>query len=389
MTDPTETALMTHFAALADPRIDRRKQHRLIDIVMIAILAVICGADGWTEVALFGQARQKWLQGFLALPNGIPSHDTFGRVFARINPQQFEACFRSWTAAVSSALELPLAAGSKTGEVITVDGKTLRGSLDTFLAQNPIHMVSAWSSAQHLVVGQVKVDAKSNEITAIPELLQLLDLQGCIVTIDAIGCQTEIAQALVKQGSDYLLAVKDNQPHLHEEVQELFAEAEETGYREVEHDFCKVATKGHGRLEIRRCWTISAPDYLAYLRNPGAWPHLASLVRFEYECHKGDQVATHSRYYISSLAGNAQQTLAAVQNHWRVENSLHWVLDVAFAEDRSRVRKDHAPENLSILRRIALNLTKQDQTIKVGVKSKRLKAGWDEDYLLQLLFGRI
>jgi predicted transposase YbfD/YdcC len=382
-----DASLIAHFSQLCDPRINRRKQHLLLDIVVIGVLAVICGADAWTEMELFGKAKRKWLKAFLALPNGIPSHDTFARVFARIDPRQFEACFRSWTQDLAAAQLTPPTAASQAGEVVAIDGKALRGSFDTFLGQNPIQMVSAWVSANRVVLGQVKVNEKSNEIRAIPELLQLLELSGSIVTIDAIGCQKEIAKTIIDQGCDYVLAVKANQPHLHEELRELFRCAEEDGYREVEHDVCKMTTKGHGRIEIRRCWTISDPDYLAYIRDRAGWTKLSALVRFEYERHERDKVTRHRRYYITSLAGKARQLLAAVRNHWSIENSLHWVLDIAFREDQSRIRKDHGPENFALLRRMAINLAKQDHTIKVGVKSKRLKAGWDEDYLLHLLFG--
>lgn len=374
----TDASLIKHFGSMVDPRIDRRKQHLLVHIIVIAILAVLCGADNWVDVELFGRAKQKWLDELLSLPNGIPSHDTFGRVFARLDATQFEACFRAWVQAATVALP---------AQVIAIDGKTLRGSFDAFLGKTAIQVVSAWATASHLVLGQVKVDDKSNEITAIPELLQLLETKGCIVTIDAMGCQKAIAQAIVDKDCDYVLAVKGNQEHLHQEVIELFACAAEDDFRDVQHDYCKVTSKGHGRLEIRRCWTIFDPDFLRYIRDRDRWPNLSSLALVEYERRQGERVTIERRYYISSLPGVAGQILTVVRSHWGVENSLHWVLDVAFAEDHSRIRKDNGPENFSLLRRIAVNLVQQDKTTKAGVKGKRLKAALDEQYLLKLLLG--
>ncbi len=382
-----DVGLLAHFRNLPDPRINRRKRHLLLDVLVIGIFSVVCGAEGFTDMELFGRSKYKWLKQFLALPNGIPSHDTFRRVFARIDPHQFEACFRAWVQAVHARLSASAANSGQEGEVVAIDGKTLRGSFDTFLAQNPVQLVSAWASGAHLILGQVKVDSKSNEITAIPELLRLLELQGCIVTIDAIGCQKDIAQTIIGKGSDYVLAVKDNQPHLAEELRELFTCAEEDGYRAIAHDFCQETTKGHGRIEVRRCWTIFDPDYLAYIRDRRDWVKLSALVRYEYERHEGDKVGRHSRYYITSLAGNARQTLQAVRHHWGIENSVHWVLDISFHEDGNRTRRDNSPENLSILRRIAVNLAKLDRTSDASIRGKRLKAGWDNDYLLQLVFG--
>jgi predicted transposase YbfD/YdcC len=372
-------SITDHFVHLEDPRIDRTKLHELLDIIVIAICAIICGADDWTEVELFGNAKLNWLSTFLELPNGIPSHDTFGRVFARLNPEQFQQCFLEWVQAVSEVTH---------GQVVAIDGKVLRGSCDRVLGKAGIAMVSAWATANHLVLGQVKVDDKSNEITAIPKLLQVLEIAGCIVTIDAMGCQTEIAQAIVALDADYVLAVKENQGNLYEDIKELFDAAQEANFKDVPHDYCKTTDKGHGRLEVRQCWTISDPALIDYLRNRDGWPNLRTIGKVSSERRLNGQTSREDRYFIASLDGNARRLLKAVRSHWGIENSLHWVLDIAFDEDHQRVRKDNGPANFAVLRHIALNLLKQDKTVKAGIKAKRLKAGWDEPYLLKVLFGQ-
>jgi predicted transposase YbfD/YdcC len=379
MLRPSGASIIEYFARLEDPRIARTRRHQLLDILVIAILAVICGADNWVEVALFGQAKLPWLKTFLDLPNGIPSHDTFGRVFARLKAEQFQQCFLAWIGALSELTQ---------GQVVAIDGKVLRGSAERALGRAGIDMVSAWATANHLVLGQVKVADKSNEITAIPKLLRVLEVAGCIVTIDAIGCQTEIAQAIVDAGADYLLAVKENQGHLYEDIKGLFDAAAEADFHDVPHDYQQTTDKGHGRLEIRRCWTLSEAGLVDYLRNRAGWAKLHTIVKVLAERRVNGETTRQERYYISSLPGHASRLLAARRGHWRIENELHWVLDIAFNEDRQRVRKDHGPANFTVLRHIALNLLKQDRSVKAGIKAKRLKAGWDEPYLLKVLFGK-
>jgi len=365
-----------HFADLEDPRVDRTKLHPLLDIITVAICAVICGADTWVEVEDYGKAKEEWLKGFLQLPNGIPSHDTFGRVFASLDPEQFEDCFLRWIRAVSVITE---------GQVVAIDGKTLRRSHDRTLGKEAIQMVGAWASANRLVLGQVKVNEGSNEITAIPELLRVLEIAGCIVTIDALGCQKEIARQIVEAGADYVLALKANQGRLYDDVVGFFEHAERIGFRGVESDWHRTVDKGHGRIEIRQCRTISDPEYIETLCDVVDWAELHSIVRVTSERRIGDETTIQDRYYIASLEGDAKESLWAVRNHWGVENCVHWVLDIAFREDDSRVRKGHGAQNLSILRRIALNLLKHEPTAKSGVKARRLRAGWDNAYLLKVL----
>lgn len=379
MSDEPTASITDHFASLEDPRIDRTKRHQLLDIIVIAICAIICGADDWVEVELFGNAKLAWLRTFLELPNGIPSHDTFGRVFARLNAEQFQQCFLSWIQAVSEVTR---------GQVVAIDGKVLRGSCNRMLGKAGIDMVSAWATANHLVLGQVKVDDKSNEITAIPKLLQVLEIAGCIVTIDAIGCQLEIAQTIIDQDADYVLVVKKNQGHLYEDIHELFDAAQEVNFKDVPHGYHKTTDKAHGRLEIRQCWTISDAALVSYLRNRAGWRNLRTLVKVVAERRVNGETTIEPRYFISSLDGDAQRMLKVIRGHWGIENSLHWVLDIGFNEDHQRVRKDNGPANFAVLRHIALNLLKQEKSVKAGVKAKRLKAGWDEPYLLKVLFGQ-
>jgi predicted transposase YbfD/YdcC len=373
MSEPISLSLFDSLDQVPDPRRERTKLHQLVDILVIAVCATICAAETWEEIEEFGRAKEGWFKKFLALPNGIPSHDTFRRVFLLINPKKFQESFLVWVRSVAEVTE---------GEVVSIDGKQVRGAR-TPQGKEGLRMVSAWASEQRLVLGQLKTEEKSNEITAIPLLLELLELRGCIVTIDAMGCQTGIAAQIIKQGADYVLSLKGNQGILHEEVAEYFVWALKTDFKGLECDYCATLEKDHGRIEGRRCWVTEDTDWFT---EKAEWVGLRSFIMVEAEREVLGQAATvERRYFISSLPADAKQALRAVRCHWQVENSLHWVLDVAFREDACRTRTGHAPENLATLRHIAVNLLKQERSCKLGVKSKRLKAGWDESYMLKVL----
>lgn len=376
MNRETQTSLVEHFTDLPDPRQRQNREHKFIDILVITICAAICGADDWVAVEQFGCAKHAWFERFLDLPSGIPTHDTFWRVFRHLDAEQFQTCFIEWIASVQ---ELTV------GEVIAVDGKQLRRSHDAPAGKAAIHMVSAWATTNSLVLGQRKVDDKSNEITAIPDLLNKLELSGCIVTIDAMGCQTKIAETIVEKGADYLLALKENHSLLYEDVALLFDDLAEGGFTAYPYDHAKRVDKEHGRIEVRQAWSIATPTLIANLRTAHKWPQLATLVKVQSERYLNDHHSFETRYYISSLEASAASLLHATRAHWAIENSLHWVLDIAFREDESRLRKDNGAQNFAVIRHIALSLLKQDNTLKVGVKNKRLRAGWDQDYLLAVL----
>jgi predicted transposase YbfD/YdcC len=364
-------ALMDYFSDLPDPRVERTKLHKLDDILAITICAVICGAEGWTDIELFGQCKESWLKTFLELPNGIPSHDTFGRVIASIKPDAFEERFQKWVQALAQNTD---------EKIIAIDGKTLRRSFDTANSKAAIHMVSAWAGENKMVFGQIAVDEKSNEITAIPKLLEMLVLDGSVVTIDAMGCQKKIAEKIIDGGGDYIFSLKGNHGTLHEDVRLFMDDAIANQGR---YDYSSQTHGDHGRIETRQVWYSQDVGWMA---DRAQWPGLSSLIAVESQRVIGDKTTVERRYFISSLSGKEATSIGQmIRGHWGVENRLHWSLDVSFGEDNCRIRKDFGAENFSRLRRIALNLLKQETSLKRGLKAKQHKAGWDEHYMLKVL----
>jgi len=361
-------SIIHHFSSIKDPRVDRQKKHRLQDIFFISLCAMICGADNWVAIEEFGLSKEAWFTDLLGLENGIPSHDTFGEVYAAIDTDHFSLCFSRWVADLATLTE---------GEVIAIDGKCLRRSLDKASKKAAIYMVSAWAQQNNLVLGQVKVDDKSNEITAIPKLLARLDIAGAVVTIDAMGCQKKIAEQIKRQEGDYVLSLKGNQGNLHDDVKTFFTSSLSPDVASVSYD------GGHGRIETR---SLRVTADIAWLQERHDWKGLQSIIAVTAKRELDNKVTEETRYFISSLDANDPKRLErVVRAHWAIENSLHWVLDVAFDEDSNRTRKGHSDANLSVIRHIALNLIKTEKTSKVGVKIKRLKAGWDNDYLLRVI----
>ena len=366
--------LFEHLSEIEDPRRELTKLHKLIDILVIAVCASVCGAEGFNEIEEFGESKEEWLKGFLELPNGIPSHDTFRRVFMLIKPEKFQEVFLRWVESVSSRTK---------GKLVNLDGKRLRGTKSKEKQNQALCMVSAWSEENRMVLGQVRCEEKSNEITAIPELLSLLELSGCIVTIDAMGCQREIVKQIVEQKADYVISLKGNQGNLHKEIKEYFIWAERISWRDIEFDYCETIEKGHGRIETRRCWVTEDIDWLEQKED---WSGLKSIVMVESQREVIDgKTSIERRYFISSLSKDAKESLRAVRGHWAIENSLHWVLDISFREGDCRIRAENSAENMAIVRHISLNLLKQEKSCKRGIKTKRLKSGWDEAYLSKVL----
>jgi len=361
-------SIIHHFSSIQDPRVNRQKKHLLQDIFFISICATICGADNWVAIEEFGLAKEAWFTALLGLEHGIPSHDTFGEVYAAIDTDQFSDCFSRWVADLANLTE---------GEVIAIDGKCLRRSVDRASKKAAIHMVSAWAQHNNLVLGQVKVDDKSNEITAIPKLLSRLDIAGAVITIDAMGCQKKIAEQIKRQGGDYVFSLKGNQGNLHDDVKTFFTSS-------LSPEVASVSYEGeHGRMETR---SIRATADIAWLQERHDWKSLRSIIAVTAKRETDNKVTEETRYFISSLdADDPKRLERVVRAHWAIENNLHWVLDIAFDEDSNRTRKGHSAANLAVIRHIALNLIKAEKTSKVGIKIKRLKAGWDNDYLLRVI----
>lgn len=368
MTAKPTPSIIHHFSNIQDPRINRQKKHQLKDIFFISLCAMICGADNWVAIEEFGLAKEDWFTEQLGLEYGIPSHDTFGEVYAAIDSEQFSDCFSNWVADLASLTD---------GEVIAIDGKCLRRSVDKASKKAAIHMVSAWAQHNSLVLGQVKVDDKSNEITAIPKLLSRLDIAGAVVTVDAMGCQKKIAEQIKQQNGDYVFSLKGNQGTLHDDVKTYFTSSLSPAIASVSYD------GEHGRIETR---TIRATSDIAWLQERHHWNGLQSIIAITSKREIGDKMTEETRYFISSLGADDPKRLErVVRAHWSIENNLHWVLDVAFDEDSNRTRKGHSASNMAVIRHIALNLIKSEKSSKVGIKTKRLKAGWDNEYLMWIL----
>ena len=375
MSKETAPSLVEHLKQIPDPRVKRTQRHELMDILVIALCATICGADNWVGVVQFGVAKLEWLSTFLKLPNGIPSHDTFGRIFRILDSKVLERVCIQWLQSIAGTIE----------GVVSIDGKTLCGSRDG--ERSPLHLVSAWAHQNSILLGQVQTDKKSNEITAIPQLLKLLAIKNCIVTIDAMGCQKTITKDVVEARADYVLTLKANHPYLHRQVAKWYGECLENDFAHQAHDYFEesASTNNHGRIERRQCWLIDVPEYLE--RTTKSWTNLNTLAMVKRTRQVDDKVSEETHYYISSLglSAGAQKVAHAIRSHWSVENNLHWSLDVAFNEDACRVRKDEGPANLACLRRIAQTQLKRETSEKVGMKNKRSRAGWDKNYLLKVL----
>ena len=371
------SSFQDYFATLTDPRCPDapNSRHQLMDMLIIAVCAVICGADGWEDIEEYGTSQAEWFATFLDLPHGIPGHDTFRRVLSRLDPEALPQCFIAWTEALSEA---------SGGDIVSLDGKTLRHSFDQASGQAAIHMVSAWASANRLVLGQLKVEEKSNEITAIPKLIPMLDIAGATVTIDAMGCQKEIAKVMTDREADDVLALKENHPTLSGDVTRFFDEAKATAFADIAHAYHETVDGDHGRIETRRYWITSDIEWLGA---KASWAKLHSIGMVESCREVGETVQVETRYFLTSLPAQGVRFAQAVRQHWGIENALHWVLDVSFHEDACRIRQDKGAQIFSMLRHIAINLLRQERRHKRGMKARRKRAGWDRDYLLHVLAG--
>lgn len=371
-----QSLLITHLSILPDPRMEINRKHLLIDILMITVCAVMAGAHGWEDIENWGIEKEKWLRKFLKLPSGIPCHDVFRDLFMRLHPEAFGKAFLSWMSAVRKRTK---------GEVIPLDGKTIRRSMDRASGKTPFHLVSAWSADNGLVLGQVAVDGKSNEITAIPKLLELLDINDCIVTIDAMGCQTEIAKKIVDLDGDYVLAVKDNQPKLHEELKDFFDFAEKVKFADLTYEVFQTVEKDHGRMETRTYYLVADLDWLAVRSK---WANLNSVgMVVSNRQEKGKPATEERRYYINTIKKDVRRFAKAVRSHWHIESKLHWTLDVTFNEDQSRKRKDHSAVNFALILKAVINLLRSIQSKGDSIRSLRLRAGWNTEIIEKAVFG--
>lgn len=368
-------SIIDHFSSIQDPRQQSKIDYELLDILFLCVVAMVCGAEAWHDIELVGKARLSWFQSKGFLLTGVPISDTIARIISRLNPDEFRSCFIQWMASASSATQ---------GQIVPIDGKRLRGSYDNKKGNSAIHMVSAFAAENGVVLGQIKTEAKSNEITAIPALLDLLDIKGCIVTIDAMGCQVDIAAKITDKKADYVLAVKDNQKNLSDEITDFFDCAKRHDFKGVSHDYFDEVSKGHGRVETRKYW-IS--DCLDTLDNPEKWAGIKAIGMVESERYIKGITTIDRRYYIATLEKNAVAFAHAIRSHWGIENKLHWVLDVTFKEDSSRVRKDNGAENLAIVRHITLNIFRQDKTSKESIKGRRYMAALDSNFADKVLDG--
>ena len=371
-----EVDILTAFNGLKDPRIERTKKYPLIEIIFLVVSAAISGCEGWKSIKDFGDMKLYWLRQFLPYQNGIPVDDTIARVMRSLDSKQFHECFIAWMQGIAKVTN---------GDVIAIDGKTARGSYDKKSGKSAIHLVSAWSTANSVVLGQEKITSKSNEITAIPELLEVLALKGCIVSIDAMGCQKEIADKIIKKKADYVLALKGNQGNLHSDVKSFFTDAIANKFLNVKHEFHEEFDKGHGRIEHRQCWVIKPSEQLDCFSNLQHWSKLNSIVMVKTKRELKEKTTEDIRFYISSCLVSAQEMLDIVRKHWHIENSLHWTLDVTFREDSSRIRKDAGPENYALIRKIALNVIKKHDSIKASVKRKLSMAALDDAFRTSLI----